>query len=150
MDTFFGTVDKPSINIYGTTFVILTGLFFFRVFAQLVQLFFNFSWLPPFRTWQSGALPYWLLIILQIGILILCVKIITRFKNNPPVPNRVSGKTFMIVGGVYLFLAIIRMILGATVARDSFWLNAPLPSAFHIVLASFVIAYGHYHFRYAS
>ena len=50
---------------YGWLLLGLLLLFFFRVAAQLIQAYSPVTSLPPFETWQSGALPYPLLVSSQ-------------------------------------------------------------------------------------
>ena len=45
---------------------------------------------------------------------------------------------------------LIRLLLGLTIMRDSRWFTSYLPTAFHLVLASWLLVYGHFHLRYGS
>ena len=39
---------------------------------------------------------------------------------------------------------LVRLVLGATVAQQT-WFDAPIPSAFHLVLAAFLLVAGRFH-----
>ena len=127
--------------------MVLTGLFLIRVLAQALQLFFNLNWLPSFGTWQSGALPYQYLVIFQILILAICVKILLQFKGEYPAPNVRKGKILLILGGIYFASMIGRLVIGSIIKEGHFWFDAPLPSFFHLVLASIVLLLGYYHYK---
>ncbi|MDE0207469.1 MAG: hypothetical protein OXP66_15765, partial [Candidatus Tectomicrobia bacterium] len=47
----------------------LTALFVLRVCAQLVQALYPVGWIPEFEAWQSGVLPYPVLLASQFGII---------------------------------------------------------------------------------
>ena len=53
---------------------------------------------------------------------------------------------FLLAGGtLYFTLMTTRMVLGETLLRESGWFNAPIPTFFHLVLAAFLLVWGHYH-----
>ncbi|HNK14812.1 MAG TPA: hypothetical protein PLZ20_09620, partial [Nitrospira sp.] len=54
---------------YGLWLLGLLLLFLFRVLAQMIQLVAPVAVLPPFHAWQSGALPYPVLVGVQVLIL---------------------------------------------------------------------------------
>ena len=47
---------------------LLTALFICRVLVQLIQYTIDVDALPEFERWQSGALPYGVLVVLQLSI----------------------------------------------------------------------------------
>ncbi|WP_413935547.1 hypothetical protein [Nitrospira sp. BLG_1] len=126
---------------------ILLLLFCCRVFAQLLQAWSPMAWLPPFEAWASGTLPYGLLVASQIMIIVVCVRVIWRLHTGVVVPSMKAGKVLLVLGGIYGGLMCVRLILGLTVATDHFWFSARLPTAFHFVLAGFVLIYGWFHYR---
>ena len=48
---------------------------------------------------------------------------------------------------VYVAVMAVRLMLGLTVADGHGWFDAPLPSVFHLVLASFLIVWVRYEWR---
>ena len=130
--------------------VVLTALlllFCFRVFAQLLQTWSPVAVLPPFETWESGAIPYWLLVAFQIVIIAVCARVIWRLHRGVAVPSIKTGKVLLVLGGIYAGLMSARLIIGLTVATDHLWFSARLPTAFHFVLVGFVLVYGWFHHR---
>jgi hypothetical protein len=45
---------------------------------------------------------------------------------------------------------LARLVLGATVLSSQRWFARPLPTIFHIVLATYLLLCGHYHLRFGS
>lgn len=60
-------------------------------------------------------------------------------------PSAKLGKVLYVIGGIYLGLMCLRLIIGLTVLPDHFWFGAILPTLFHLVLASFILVYGRFH-----
>ncbi len=138
---------NSSSRTYGQILRILLILFIARVLAQLIQLIFPVSFLPEFHIWQSGALPYHILIVLQIILIYLMVRITRAYLGERVIPRRGVGKFATTIGVLYFLLMIFRMVAGLTFAQNNHWLHAPLPTLFHYVLAGFVITIGLYHLR---
>ena len=60
------------------------------------------------------------------------------------------GWALAAAAAVYFAAMLVRLVLGLTVARGHWWLDAPLPTAFHLGLASYLGAYAHFHVRAAA
>lgn len=140
---------RPESKPYGYLMLVLFVLFSFRVLAQLVQGWHPLPFLPSFEAWQSGALPYEFLLAAQIVIMAACLTAIRRFIAGSVMPSIRNGKIALTLGIVYFSVMLVRLIAGLTVASDHFWFRARLPTLFHLVLASFVILYGHFHYRFS-
>jgi hypothetical protein len=65
-------------------------------------------------------------------------------------PRRRVGMLVLVAGGTYLAAMLARLVLGATILSSEQWFARPLPTAFHLVLASVLLVYGHFHARYGS
>jgi hypothetical protein len=129
--------------------IVLTALlllFCFRVLAQLIQAWYSVTFLPPFEAWESGALPYWLLVLSQMLIIVVCARVIRRMHKGLTIPSMTRGKVLLILGSIYFGLMCVRLIIGLTVATDHFWFGARLPTAFHFVLAGFILVCGWFHY----
>lgn len=133
------------IRPYVLVLLILSGLFAFRVIAQLIQFVYPVSFLPPYTAWHSGALPYGVLLMTQGVILAVCLRIVWSVFKGTIVASRQKGNILLGLGAIYLVSMGVRLIIGLTVASDHFWFGAMLPTIFHIVLASFLIVYGRFH-----
>ncbi len=124
---------------------ILLGLFCFRVLAQLLQKLYPLSFLPPFEEWHSSTLPYPVLVGFQIVFIGLCLLAIRDVSRSDSRPNPGKGKHFLIVGSLYFSVMIVRLIGGYTFAASLHWFTVRIPTIFHLVLASFILLYGHFH-----
>ncbi len=138
-------IVKPKPHIAGLWS--LFGLFCFRVGAQLLQKFFPVAFLPPFEDWHSGTLPYPVLVGFQIIFITLCLFAIREVSRPDAKPDPKKGKHFLIVGGLYFFIMLVRLVGGYTFASSMPWFTVRLPTVFHLVLASFILLYGHFHWR---
>ena len=124
----------------------LLALFCVRVLAQLIQAVYPLSFLPAFSAWQSGALPYGMLLASQVLIVGFCTTVIWGLIHGTINAASRKGSWYLYGGGIYFGIMILRLVIGLTIAPDHFWFNAHLPTLFHLVLATFVIVYGHFHY----
>jgi hypothetical protein len=118
---------------------LLLSLFALRVLGQLFVAAGLAPFLPPMDAWQSGLLPYRLLLASQILILGVLAIVCTQF-------SRVSGyfvrrhgwlaTPLWIVGWIYAAGMIVRYYV---LRRDV------IPIIFHIVLAAFLLVVAHHH-----
>jgi hypothetical protein len=120
---------------------ILLFLFVLRVLGQLLVVVGLAPFLPPMDDWQSGLLPYPVLLALQFLILGLlatvCVQF-TRRKGYFVRPRPWLGTPLWIIGWIYAIGMIVRYAL---LRRDM------IPVVFHIVLAIFLLVVAHHHRR---
>ena len=138
--------DRGSRRIYTLILTALLLLFCVRVFAQLLQAWNSVTFLPPFEAWESGAMPYPLLVVSQAVIIAVCARVIWRLYVGLTMPSARTGIALLVIGWLYFGLMCLRLIIGLTVATDHFWFSARLPTAFHFVLAGFVLVYGWFHY----
>ncbi len=134
---------KSVAHVYGLC--LLFSLFSFRVAAQLLQKFYPVSFLPPFEDWHSGALSYSALVGFQFILIALCLAAIREVRCPTTSPDPRKGKNFLVLGGVYFTVMIFRLIGGFTFAVSNHWFTTRIPIFFHLILASFVLVYGHFH-----
>jgi hypothetical protein len=118
----------------------LLALFVLRVAGQAMVAFAGVQWLPPMERWQSGLLPYELLLASQILIIVLMAQIcvdFTRSRGFFVQPRRFFAVYWLGFGWIYLAGMLVRFaIQGPTI-----------PVFFHWILAGFVIAVGLWHRR---
>lgn len=126
---------------------ILLGLFVFRVGAQLLQSAHPVHFLPPFDSWQSGTLPYPVLLLFQFSIIVFCSQVVLKFRTAVVEPNARKGILYLTIGAIYLAVMLFRLLAGYSFASEHYWLAARLPTYFHLVLASFLLTLGFYHHR---
>jgi hypothetical protein len=49
------------------------------------------------------------------------------------------------IGSLYFLSMVARLLLGLTVLNHQRWFASPIPTIFHLVLAAWVLVYGHFH-----
>lgn len=124
---------------------LLAGLFAIRVAAQPAALVFDADLLPSFDSWHGGVLPYPVLLLTQLCILGWLAGTAWRFRTGTVVPRRRVGQVALFLGSVYFAVMSMRLLLGVTVLANVRWFASPLPALFHLVLASYVMLFGHFH-----
>jgi sterol desaturase/sphingolipid hydroxylase (fatty acid hydroxylase superfamily) len=127
---------------HATWLAVLLVLFVFRVLAQLLQTFFPVPFLPPFDAWQSGALPYPLLVISQLIIIAVALTVIRRIRMETLSQQPAAGVICIGLGIIYLAVMVFRLYAGQSFAADHPWLGVLLPTLFHLVLAGFLLSVG--------
>lgn len=142
------TSQTVTCRVYAGVLAVLTGLFGFRVLAQFLQIWSVSTVLPGFEAWHSGTLPYPMLFMAQLLILALCIKITWSMSRESLEPSRKKGGYLLFVGLVYMSAMLIRLGIGRFGVPDHNWFGAVLPTIFHLVLASFLLVYGHFHVTY--
>jgi hypothetical protein len=134
----------PSRRYAGWLWVLLT-LFAVRVVAQPAARLRAGSFLPPFESWHSGALPYPVLLCSQVLILAWLVWTARGFTTGIVEPSRRVGRVTLALGGVYFGGMVLRLLLGATILHGQRWFASPLPTFFHLVLSLYLVLFGHFH-----
>jgi hypothetical protein len=118
----------------------LLALFVLRVAGQALVAFAGVAWLPPMKHWQSGLLPYEVLLAFQVLIIGLMAWICVDFTRSRGFfvrPRHFFAVPWLCFGWIYLGAMLLRFALqGPTI-----------PVLFHWVLAAFVILVGLWHRR---
>lgn len=120
---------------------ILLALFALRVLGQLLVVAGVAPFLPPMDEWQSGLLPYPLLLASQIVILAILATVCVQFSRHRGFfvrRNAWLATPLWIVGWIYAIGMVGRYAL---LRRDI------IPVIFHIVLAGFLLIVAQYHRR---
>ena len=126
--------NKQGVKSRGTAWILLclTILFVIRLVAQLIQSWHPYPVLPSFEAWQSGDVPYSLLLSVQVVIVGCCLRIVWRLFKIHVVPKTKIGKIWLSLGEMYFLVMGIRLIVGFTMAPDHFWFGAKFPTMFHL------------------
>lgn len=117
----------------------LLSLFALRVLGQLLVVAGLAPFLPPMDDWQSGLLPYPLLLVSQVLILGALATVCAQFSRGNGYFVRRHGwlaRPLWIVGWIYAAGMIVRYYL---LRRDA------IPVIFHIVLAAFLLVVAQHH-----
>ena len=122
-------------------------LFACRITGQILVEFFGVTYLPPSKEWFSGIISYPILLVFQIAIILLMAQVATdltkgtgRFSQSSPV----TARNLRIFGSIYLLSMILRYIIRMYIYPEERWTGGCIPIFFHCVLATFVLAWGHW------
>jgi hypothetical protein len=120
-----------------------------RVVGQFVVVMRAPRWLPPMEQWQSGLLPYPILLAGQIVVLTLMVWISVDFTNGAGRfvdPRRpVIGLAIVWFSYLYFGAMVVRYIIRMHRRPDQRWLGGTIPIIFHSFVAVFLYVVGRYH-----
>lgn len=123
----------------------LLSLFVLRVIGQLLVALGWGGFLPPMTEWQSGLLPYPLLLASQFVIIIVCVKVcldLARGAGFFARARRSAGRRLLIFGALYFAAMIARYIITMSLYPQRRWTGGLIPVVFHLVLATFILLVG--------
>jgi len=123
---------------------ILLVLFAFRVLGQLAVALGVAPFLPPMDDWQSGLLPYSVLLASQIVIFVVFGIVCVQFWRERGYffrPRTWLATPLWIAGWIYGAGMVVRYAL---LRRDA------IPVVFHLVLAGFLLVVAHHHRRAAG
>jgi hypothetical protein len=123
---------------------ILLTLFVLRVLGQLLVVNDLAPFLPPMDEWQSGLLPYPVLLASQIAIGAVLATVCIQFSRGKGYfvrPHAWLATPLWLVGWLYAIGMVVRY---AILRRDL------IPVTFHIVLATFLLVVAHEHRRRRS
>ena len=136
------------MRVHGAVHVValasFTTLFAFRVAAQFVQYANPTRFLPPFEAWQGSRLSYPVLLTSQLLNLAVMIWGTNAVSRRVRAARRI-GVWLVTLGSAYFGSMGARLVLGLTILAHVTWFAKPLPALFHMVLASYLLALGHYH-----
>jgi len=117
------------------------SLFFVRVLGQIEVVLLAPAWLPPFRAWESGLIPYSLLLPIQI-VLVAWMAVIgadnCRGSGQFWVTQQTTRRRLKAVAALYFGLMVLRLAI--TAARPPHFLaeRGLIPVIAHWDLAAFI------------
>ena len=135
---------------YAVALATLTVLFLGRVAGQVVVGLWAPAWLPPFDEWDSGLIPYPLLLLAQAVILVLQTKVCADFARGagPFVrPRPLAARRLRIFAYVYVSVMALRYVVTMWLRPEDRWLTGTIPIWFHFVLAGFLLILCRFHLR---
>lgn len=131
--------------------VACTALFALRVVGQLVVVVAAPRWLPPMEGWQSGLLPYPVLLAAQLAIIAAQVGVVAAvarggdaLANGGLLGLEPSGQARLLVvlAAAYATGMAYRARRRLRFERPRWWSRGTIPIVFHFVLATFLAAWG--------
>jgi uncharacterized protein len=131
---------------------LLLALFCCRVLGQVFVVLLAPGWLPPMKEWQSGLLPYPMLLASQIVIIgvfaMICLQV-ARGNGRFGAASPIWGNRLRWFGMIYFGGMVLRYALTMWLRPERRWFGGTIPIVFHFVLASFFLVYAAYHGRFA-
>jgi hypothetical protein len=126
----------------------LLALFTGRVLGQFAVSLGAAPFLPPMDEWQSGLLPYPLLLAAQFaligGLASVCVQF-SRGRGYLVRPHTWLATPLWIAGWIYAAAMVVRYAVWMTFKPEERWTGDLIPVVFHIVLASFLVVVASHH-----
>lgn len=133
---------------YGFYLWLFTVLLFCRVIGQIVVVLFAPRWLPPMEQWQSGLLPYPVLVAGQAVVLTLMVWIAADFSRGAGFfleARPAQARATLWLSYIYFGWMIARYVNRMSRRPDQRWLSGTIPIIFHCVVAAFLWTFATYH-----
>jgi hypothetical protein len=131
-----------------TAFLILfTLLLFGRVIGQLIVYLYSPRWLPAMDEWQSGLLPYPVLLASQAVVLTFMTLICADFARRRGFffdPHPRGGVFSVWFAYVYFGGMVFRYIVTMTRRPERRWFGGTIPIVFHSIMAAFLWTWGKY------
>jgi hypothetical protein len=127
---------------------LFTALLVCRVAGQIIVVLFSPRWLPPMHQWQSGLLPYPVLLAAQACVLTLMLAISADFSRGSGLfvePHPYAGAFVVWFSWAYASGMVFRYINRMTRRPDQRWLGGTIPIVFHTLVAAFLWTFGRYH-----
>ena len=128
----------------------LLALFTGRVAGQLAVSLDAAPFLPPMEQWQSGLLPYPVLLASQLVLIVGLGTICRQFSRGDGyfVERRPwLGTPLWIAGWIYAGGMLVRYAVWMAIKPEERWTGDLIPVVFHIVLASFLLVVAGHHRR---
>ena len=124
--------------------VLLVG----RVLGQIAVVLWAPRWLPPMEQWQSGLLPYPVLLAGQAVVLALMFSISIDFSTRTgfwvqPMPR--LGLAAVWWSYLYAGAMIVRYVVRMARRPDQRGFGGTIPIIFHTLVAAFQWMFGMYH-----
>ena len=133
---------------YAVGLATLSLAFLVRVLVQALVAFFRVDFLPPMQHWQSGLIPYALLLSAQVVILIVQTRIsadVWRGAGWFAACRPRGGVILRWISFCYFLAMVARYVLTMYFYPDRRWLTGTIPIFFHWVLAAYLFVLGRYY-----
>lgn len=141
-------MDVKDPFLYTVFLILFTVLLFGRVAGQLLVYLYAPRWLPPMDEWQSGLLPYPVLLASQAVVLTFMALICRDFARGHGffvAPHPRGGVFSGWFAYVYFGGMVVRYIVTMTVRPERRWFGGTIPIVFHSFVAAFLWTWGRYH-----
>lgn len=130
-----------SATVLNGLLIACTALFALRVLGQLLVVVTAPNWLPPMEGWQSGLLPYPVLLASQLAILMVQAGVVRDVAGGASGPDEL-GIALLALAALYVLGMAYRTVLRNRTTWPHWWSHGTIPIIFHVVLATFLAAWG--------
>ena len=140
----FAPITWPPADRRAPILAALSGLFFLRVVGQVLVTYRKVKWLPAVEHWQSGLLPYPVLLAFQgaiLGTMGALIAGVWRGRGRFAQPRPRFGRVLRWFGRVYFASMIVRYVVTMAMRPQWRWFGHTIPMIFHCVLATFLMVY---------
>jgi hypothetical protein len=117
------------------------SLFVVRVIGQVEVALLSPSWLPPFRAWESGLIPYSLLLPIQIALIAwLAIIAADHWRGSGYfwVTQGVTRSRLKLIAGIYFAVILVRLVITAAIPPHALLERGLIPVIAHWDLAAFI------------
>ena len=125
---------------YRNLLIWLMGIFVLRVVLQWFLQYRDIGVLPSFDLWHSETLPYARLLVLQGLVLLFMLGAIVHVSRKHAAHR--FGQCLSFVGWLYVLVMSYRLLAGYFQLHTHSWFDGAIPTAFHFIIAAFVLVYG--------
>ena len=125
----------------------LEVLFLLRVAGQLLVVTRRPTWLPAMPEWQSGLLPYPVLLVSQVvilGLMTATAALLWSGSTLIPPLRQEYGVPVIAFALVYAGAMAVRYAIRMARRPTERWFGGTIPIAFHLVLAAWLLVLGVY------
>jgi len=125
-------------------------LFVCRVLGQIYVGLYKPHWLPSWKEWYSGLLPYPWLLLSQVLIIMWMTMIAYDYSRGEGwflLENPEKAVVFKWLAIVYFSGMVIRYALTVVLKPERRWFKGTIPIWFHMVLAVFIFLAATYSFH---
>lgn len=138
----------PDPAPYAPFLWLFTVLLVLRVTGQLIVAIRSPRWLPPMEQWQSGLVPYWFLVAVQMVVLWLMFSISIDFTRGTGfwvAPHPTLGRIVVTWSYFYAGAMAVRYVRRMARRPDQRWWGGTIPIVFHTFVAAFQFTFGSFH-----
>ena len=137
---------RPALAAQRTAWLLagLTLLFAFRVAGQAIQRWMPQAVLPPFAAFQGSAIPYAVLLGIQLLLLVLMTSVAVRVGTRGVATHPTLAASLKIAGAIYFGAMLLRLVIGICAPNAPAWFSATIPAFFHLVLATYILVFAGY------
>jgi len=117
------------------------SLFVVRVIGQIEVVLLSPSWLPPFRAWESGLIPYSVLLPIQVALIAwMAIIAADQWRGSGAfcVTHQKTRRRLKILAGLYFAVMLLRLVITVAVPPHTLLERGLIPVIAHWDLAAFI------------